>query len=273
MSSFAGWIGNIKIESLTLRKQLFGWYSKIYGCNLEEASKPLEDYESFSEFFARNLKWNARKIERVNGLVSACDGTLLHCGQLTVGGEGKGKGEGIYPEQVKGSLYPLKDLIGDEAVEKISKKSTDSDKSLSLYYCTIYLAPGDYHRFHAPAKMKIESIKKFSGEVLSVAPCMIKLVPKLFCMNERIAINGRWKHGFISYVPVGAANVGSIVIDPEIETKKFIEAGKEIGHFELGSTVVLIFEAPKNSKWQFSPGDRVQLGMPLIEVPKSSWFF
>jgi phosphatidylserine decarboxylase len=92
-------------------------------------------------------------------------------------------------------------------------------------------------------------------------------------MNERIAINGRWKHGFISYVPVGAANVGSIVIDPEIETKKFIETGKEIGHFELGSTVVLIFEAPKNSKWQFSPGDRVQLGMPLIEVPKSSWFF
>lgn len=264
MSSLAGWIGNMKIESLTLRKQLFGLYSKFYGCNLDEASKPLEAYESFGEFFARPLKPGTRRIEKINGLVSACDGTLLHCGQLT----GSEDGNGIYPEQVKGSLYSLKDLIGKEAAEKIKR-----DKSLSLYYCTIYLAPGDYHRFHSPTKIKIESIQKFSGEVLSVAPWMMKLVPKLLCMNERVAINGRWQHGFISYVPVGAANVGSIVINPEIESKKLIETGKEIGHFELGSTVVLIFEAPSNSKWKVSPGDRLQFGKPLIEVPKGSWFF
>ena len=261
MSSFAGWIGNMKIESLTFRKQLFGLYAKIYGCNLEEASKPLEAYESFSEFFSRPLKPGVRRIERVDGLVNACDGTLLHCGQLSVE-------EGIYPEQVKGSLYPLKDLIGEEAIRNISSKP-----GKSLYYCTIYLAPGDYHRFHAPAKMKIESIKIFSGEVLSVAPLMMKLIPKLLCMNERVAINGKWQHGFISYVPVGAANVGSIVINPEIEPKKLIETGKEIGHFELGSTVVLIFEAPTNSEWQVFPGDRVKLGKPLIKIPKRSWFF
>lgn len=264
MSSLADWIGNMKIDSLALRRQLFGLYSNVYGCNLEEASKPLEAYESFGEFFARKLKPNSRRIEKVNGLVNACDGTLLHCGELNF----EADKEIIYPEQVKGSLYPLKDLIGEEAIKKIARKP-----GKSLYYCTIYLAPGDYHRFHAPANMKIESVQSYSGEVLSVAPWMMKLVPKLLCMNERVAICGKWKHGFISYVPVGAANVGSIVINPDIEPKKLIETGKEIGHFELGSTVVLIFEGPCGSQWKINPGEHVRLGKPLIEVPKSSWFF
>lgn len=265
MSSFAGWIGNFKIESLTIRRQLFGLYSKVYGCNLDEASKPLEAYESFGEFFARHLKPNARRIEKIDGLVNACDGKLLHCGELVCGEDGDGM---IYPEQVKGSLYPLKELIGVEAVKSIARKP-----GKSLYYCTIYLAPGDYHRFHAPANMKVERIEKFSGEVLSVAPWMMKLVPKLLCMNERVAISGKWKQGFISYVPVGAANVGSIVINSEIKPSKLIEAGKEIGHFELGSTVVLVFEAPTGSQWSVTPGESVKLGQPLLQVPKKPWRF
>lgn len=261
MSSLAGSMGNMKIESVGLRRSLFGLYAKVYGCNLEEASKPLEAYESFGEFFARPLKAGARKIESCNGLVNACDGTLLHCGELN----GTDM-ETVYPEQVKGSLYPLKELIGEETVKGIVKKP-----GTSLYYCTIYLAPGDYHRFHSPAKMRIESVEKFSGEVLSVAPIMMKLVPKLLCMNERVSISGRWKHGFISYVPVGAANVGSIVIDSNIEKGKMIKTGSEIGHFELGSTLVIVFEAPSGSSWKCTPGERVKLGTPLLEIPNKSW--
>ena len=237
-------------------------YSKIYGCNLEEARNPLEDYESFSEFFSRPLKDSARVIEKVNGLVNACDGRLLHCGQI--GGDIEG---GIYPEQVKGSLYSLKELIGEEAIKKISLKPGNT-----LYYCTIYLAPGDYHRFHSPTRMRIDSIKTFSGEVLSVAPWMMKAVPKLLCMNERVAINGRWKHGFMSYVPVGAANVGSIVINSDIKQSKIVPVGAEIGHFELGSTVVMIFEAPTGSSWKIESGQRVKLGEPLFVVSTKQWW-
>ena len=106
MSCLAGWMGSLRITSETLRKYLFGAYSKVFGCNLEEAAKPIEAYESFSEFFSRSLKRNSRKIERINGLVNACDGTMLHCGELNPIGS-----EMIYPEQVKGSLYPLNELI------------------------------------------------------------------------------------------------------------------------------------------------------------------
>ena len=262
MSSLAGWIGNMKIESISLRKNLFGVYSTIYGCNLEEAGKPLESYESFGEFFARPLRPGARVIEKVNGLVNACDGRLLHCGEIYGDLE-----HGIYPEQVKGSLYPLKNLIGDDAVKTITRKP-----GTSLYYCTIYLAPGDYHRFHAPARMRVDSVKSFSGEVLSVAPWMMKAVPKLLCMNERVAINGKWKYGFMSYIPVGAANVGSIVINPGVQESKVIPSGAEIGHFELGSTVVLIFEAPSRSVWKTEPGQLVKLGQPLFTVPFKPWW-
>lgn len=262
LSSFAGWVGNLKIESIQLRKQLYGLYAKLYGCNLEEAGKPIESYESFSEFFARPLKEGARVIEKANGLVNACDGKLLHCGEISGNIE-----EGIYPEQVKGSLYPLKELIGEDAIKKIVRKPGNS-----LFYCTIYLAPGDYHRFHSPSRMRIDSVKTFSGEVLSVAPWMMKAVPKLLCMNERVAINGRWKHGFISYVPVGAANVGSIVINPGIKESKVISVGSEIGHFELGSTVVMIFEAPSGSSWKVEPGQSVKLGQPLLLVPAKPWW-
>ena len=271
MSSLAGCIGNLKIESVNLRKFIFGLYSRIYGCNLEEAASPIESYESFGQFFSRNLKKDARPIEKINGLVSACDGTLLHCGELSEINSGT-----IYPEQIKGSFYSLNDLIGQEASRKkaTGQGQLGKENHKSIYYCTIYLAPGDYHRFHAPAKLRIDSVENISGEVLSVAPWMMKLVSKLLCMNERVAISGKWKHGFFYYVPVGAANVGSIKIDSRIKPNSLIDAGAEIGHFELGSTLVLIFEAPSGSKWKVQYGEKIKLGQPLFQVTdlKPSWW-
>ncbi|KAF2714933.1 phosphatidylserine decarboxylase, partial [Pleomassaria siparia CBS 279.74] len=89
-----------------------------------------------------------------------------------------------------------------------------SEKTPSaLYYCVIYLAPGDYHRFHSPVSWVVESRRHFAGELYSVSPYLQRTLPGLFTLNERVVLLGRWKWGFFSYTPVGATNVGSIKIN------------------------------------------------------------
>lgn len=165
----------------------------------------------------------------------------------------------------------------------------------ALYYCVIYLAPGDYHRFHSPVSWVVESRRHFAGELYSVSPYLQRTLPGLFTLNERVVLLGRWKYGFFSYTPVGATNVGSIVInfDRELRTNSLLtdtladkaaeeaaekgepysgyaeatytsaspvlgghalKKGEEMGGFQLGSTIVMVFEAPKGVRPSFDEG-------------------
>lgn len=99
----------------------------------------------------------------------------------------------------------------------------------TLYFTVIYLAPGDYHRFHSPTAWVVEKRRHFVGEcrvlaihtlcsynlgdLFSVSPWMAKRLENLFVLNERVALLGRWKYGFFGMVPVGATNVGSIRVN------------------------------------------------------------
>ena len=199
-------------------------------------------------------------------------------------------------------------------------------KPTALYYLVVYLAPGDYHRFHSPVPWVCTSRRHFAGELYSVSPYLQRTLPGLFTLNERPVLLGRWKHGFFSYTPVGATNVGSIKInfDAELRTNSlttdtaadrdaataaergepysgFSEAtyanaskllgghalrrGEEMGGFQLGSSIVLVFEAPapppegmssldrdekdQNTtmkggwRWNVAKGQRVKVGQAL----------
>ena len=194
--------------------------------------------------------------------------------------------------------------------------------STKLYYLVVYLAPGDYHRFHSPVSWVCSTRRHFAGELYSVSPYLQRTLPGLFTLNERVVLLGRWKHGFFSYTPVGATNVGSIKInfDRELRTNSlvvdteadreaqrakeegraysgFSEAsyaaaskvlgghalrrGEEMGGFQLGSSIVLVFEAPSGAaedeleadekaiaqrkfkggwKWNVEKGQKVKVG-------------
>ena len=162
----------------------------------------------------------------------------------------------------------------------------DRDK---LFFCVIYLAPGDYHRFHSPCAWVVERRRHFTGDLFSVSPYIANRLKDLFVLNERVALLGRWKYGFYSMVPVGATNVGSIRInfDESLRTNTrqlshpphtFTEAvyasasllrgqpllaGEEMGGFQLGSTIVLVFEAPKEWKFNVKTGQQVKVGESL----------
>lgn len=179
----------------------------------------------------------------------------------------------------------------------------------ALYYIVVYLAPGDYHRFHSPCSWVVESRRHFAGELYSVSPYLQRTLPGLFTLNERVVLLGRWKWGFFSYTPVGATNVGSIKInfDRELRTNSlttdteadraaekaadageaysgFAEAtyggasallrghalkrGEEMGGFQLGSTIVMVFEAPKGRRPTFDEGWR---GSGVAEERIGGW--
>ncbi|KAG7816707.1 hypothetical protein KL928_004171 [Ogataea angusta] len=182
-----------------------------------------------------------------------------------------------------------------------------------LFYAVIYLAPGDYHRFHSPVEWVATLRRHFVGQLYSVAPYFQRTLQNLFILNERVAILGYWRYGLFSMTPVGATNVGSIklnfdthlatneVYEHEIYSKdKLNEAltekykvrerkklkrdtcyeatyanaskllhgiplfrGEEMGGFKLGSTIVLVFEAPPNFQFDLQENQQVLMGQGI----------
>ncbi|RKO97137.1 hypothetical protein CXG81DRAFT_12693 [Caulochytrium protostelioides] len=167
-----------------------------------------------------------------------------------------------------------------------------------LYFAVVYLAPGDYHRFHSPTDWVVEQRRHFAGELFSVHPKAVSLIKNLFVLNERVALLGSWRYGFFSMVPVGATNVGSIRIDfdeglrtnvahrhhrahqaqiarlkpGQYEQRIYekgipVATGQEMGGFMLGSTVVLMFEGPSNMVFDIKKGQKIQMGQSLARLP------
>jgi phosphatidylserine decarboxylase len=181
-----------------------------------------------------------------------------------------------------GAVSPATDRSGE-----IPRLSADH----KLFFLVVYLAPGDYHRFHSPATWVVERRRHFTGDLFSVSPYIANRLKNLFVLNERVALLGRWKYGFFSMVPVGATNVGSIRInfDETLRTNthdgnstkephSFSEAtyssasllrgqplltGEEMGGFRLGSTIVMVFEAPKDWKFTVKAGETIKMGESL----------
>lgn len=193
---------------------------------------------------------------------------------------------------VNGIPYSLGSMIGSKdalqpASQSLGRQLRDYER---LYFCVIYLAPGDYHRFHSPANWIAESRRHFAGELYSVSPYIARTIQNLFVLNERVALLGRWKHGFMSMTAVGATNVGSVVVnfDKELRTNlrevklnpgefsqlnyKTLNSrlsgvplwkGQEVGGFRLGSTVVLVFSAPRSFQFNIGTGEAVKMGQAL----------
>ncbi|XP_061162767.1 phosphatidylserine decarboxylase proenzyme, mitochondrial-like isoform X1 [Saccostrea echinata] len=276
-----------------LRRPLLGLYVWMFDCKLDEAMETeLRNYRNLGEFFRRILKPDMRLISIKEELTNPADGKILHFGEVT---------DGIL-EQVKGVNYSVKHFLGPQTWMNDSNAPTPpanmTDEEYfrglklrpgnKLYHCVVYLAPGDYHRFHSAAKWDITYRRHFPGELLSVNPGIARWIHGLFVLNERVAYMGEWEHGFFSYTAVGATNVGSIKIycDQEMMTnvkhhpdtrltpgvyfdKDFrqnpihVEKGEMFGEFNLGSTIVLVFEAPENFVFNVINDQKVRMGEPM----------
>lgn len=257
MTRLAGWIAELPIPRF-LRPYTIGAYAKAFRCRLDEAEKDLREYGSLGEFFARRLRSGIRPVSS-DQLVSPADGLVLHAGSFSL----SSKQSSMLLEQIKGVTYSLPCLLG---VDRLDEGIASSQR---LYYCTIYLSPGSYHRFHSPANWRIARSTPIRGELLPVAPWMMRIAPGLVSLNQRHVLFGHWRHGPLVVVPVGATNVGSIVVD-KTESDR-CRKGEELGHFRMGSSVVMVFAAPEGFEWTVRPGEKCQVGQSLGRIPTSFW--
>jgi phosphatidylserine decarboxylase len=192
LSRMWGWINSIELPVI-MRSPILRSYVRAFGCNLNEAViEDLKHYKNLGEFFRRPLKPGIRPIDSSNGVVSPADGTILYLGKAK-----KGK-----VEQVKGITYSLQSFLGPLTWDYFKKPQQDNEYHVSdyqktllinkdkiatqLYHCVIYLAPGDYHRFHSPAQWNINYRRHFPGKLLSVRPTFASWFPNLFNVNERV---------------------------------------------------------------------------------------
>jgi len=279
VSRLWGFVNDIYLPVWT-RTKILGLYARTFGCDLSEAEvDTLEHYENLGEFFRRRLKASARPISEKE-LISPCDGKVLHFGPIDV--------QNGLVEQVKGVTYSLSAFLGSyfssspHTLALTANKLTKDEVPKTLYQVVFYLAPGDYHCFHSPVDWSVHQRRHFPGELLSVSPSVVSKVERVFELNERAVYLGEWKHGFFSMAAVGATNVGSIKVgmDPELSTnrwkwesktfhqKEFKESihqkkGELFGEFNLGSTIVLIFEAPHDFDFDLYPFKPVKVGIPI----------
>ncbi len=236
-------------------------FAARYKVAVEEAEKPIDEYESILDFFTRRLKPGLRPLDPdENALISPVDGAYAAGGALSQGR--------LF--QAKGRDYTLGALLADPAAEARFKRGI---------YATLYLAPRDYHRIHSPVSGKISGYTYVPGALFPVNNAAVENVDQLFAKNERLITHiESERFGRVEVIKVGATCVGHItlvydesvatnvgqqeVVQRRYETPIDVERGDELGVFEMGSTVILVVENPVALK-AFENSQPLKLGQRL----------
>lgn len=251
-----------------LKNLLIRTLVQLYRIDMRDAAEPNPlAYPSFNAFFTRALRPEARRQDPDPRAVSSpVDGTISQIGRIAAG----------HLIQAKGRDYSVEELLGGD-----TERARAFDGGT---FATIYLAPRDYHRVHMPLSGTLDWMRYLPGRLFSVNAATAALVPGLFARNERVVCGFRTEAGTMAMVLVGAIFVGGIEtvwageITPEKARKRplptkadtepvQLERGAEMGRFNLGSTVILLFEPGRVARDErLSPGQTLRLGQRLATV-------
>jgi phosphatidylserine decarboxylase len=201
---------------------------------------PAESYSSLNKLFTRALKAQRSIDPDPLAVIAPCDALITDCGQINQG----------RAYQIKGMAYDTAALLGEHYAGEVERLEGGD-------YANFYLSPRDYHRYHAPMDLKIESLTHIPGRLYPVNMPLLENKLNLFIENERVILQAsdRWgRRHFL--VLVGALNVGKMVVtfDERIHTNTApgparhyryetpipLKKGELFGWFEMGSTIVML---------------------------------
>jgi phosphatidylserine decarboxylase len=244
----------------SISRRLVRWFAKTYEIDVDAAEQHIHDYPSIGHFFTRDLREGLRPIE--GDLVSPVDGTLRNFGLVTGGNL----------EQIKGKSYTIARFLGDSAYASRYEQGA---------FFNLYLSPQDYHHVHSPVSGRIVRSVHIPGKLWPVNDWSIANVNELFSVNERVVTYIDCNYGLVAVAMIGATNVGKISVsydsfisnaggdrtvardyNPPIE----IEAGKRLGTFHMGSSVVVLIEPGRIdiARTRLEAGKKVQYGAAIL---------
>ncbi|MCB1758159.1 MAG: phosphatidylserine decarboxylase [Gammaproteobacteria bacterium] len=256
-----------------LKRALIGQAIRSYDIDLSVAAEPdPEAYPSFNAFFTRALKATARPLATEAGaIVSPVDGAVSQAQAIQNGR--------LF--QAKGQDYSLLELLGGDR-----ESSAMFEEGL---FATIYLSPRDYHRIHMPLTGRLLKMTHVPGRLFSVNDACARSVPRLFSRNERIVNLFATEAGPMAVIMVGAIFVSSMDTvwagcvtpasqrvsewryDAGTPQEVTLERGQEMGRFNMGSTVILLF-AKDAVNWvpNLLPRAQVTMGEKIGELAAAS---
>jgi phosphatidylserine decarboxylase len=250
-----------RVRAAWFKNALIRGFLKLYTVDMSEAAQS-DPYcfPSFNEFFTRALLPGSRPIA-ADAAAIACpvDGLISEAGTIA--------GDTLL--QAKNQRYSLSQLLAAQPWAEDFKGGS---------FATIYLAPFNYHRVHMPLRGDLTDTVYVPGRLFSVNGTTAAHVPGLFARNERVLTLFDTAFGQVALIMVGALNVGSMatvwtgditpaakrVVTRLAPRRISLDKGEELGRFNMGSTVIVLFQAQR-AHWNagVQAGMRVRLGESL----------
>ncbi|MXY58361.1 MAG: phosphatidylserine decarboxylase [Gammaproteobacteria bacterium] len=246
-------------ENNTVKRLLIDAFMSAYRIDMTEfVGDSARDFASFNDFFTRPLLPGSRPMpDDPRAVASPADGTVSQAGRISAG----------HLVQAKGREYRVSEFLG----------GADFAGGLANgSFATIYLAPHNYHRVHAPCAGRLIETVEIPGRLFSVNAVTERHVSRLFVRNERLVLRIAAPFGEYALVLVGAMIVASIratwhgPVSPYRRRRSLrpdgvaFERGQEVGAFLLGSTVVALFpDGAVSLDEGFRPGQHVNVGAPI----------
>jgi len=251
-----------------LKNALIGSFVRRFRPDMSDAEQPDPfAYESFNAFFTRPLRADTRSPDPdPAAILSPVDGSISQVGEL----------DGSWLVQAKGHAYTLESLLATEG--------SWAEAFRGGWFATLYLAPFNYHRIHMPLDGTLRAAWYVPGQLFSVNATTAASVPGLFARNERLVCVFGAGSLMFALILVGALFVGSMStvwhgeVTPRHPRRRAdlpldasrasltLARGAEVGRFNMGSTVILLFPAGK-ALAALAAGSTVRVGQSLARLP------
>ena len=254
-----------RVRSVWLKNLLISQFMRYFKISLNEyLVQSITEFESFNAFFTRAINPATRPIDtQPDHLISPVDGRISAQGHLSPAA--------LWQSEIpaKQHFYNLSELLACEQRASLYRNG---------HFTTVYLAPFNYHRVHAPVTGQLSHLRYCPGTLYSVNATTAHYVPNLFVRNERVVAEFATAHGPVALVLVGALNVGCMSMTGLGEIRpaqagsvpgfipRAVTRGEVLGAFNMGSTVIMILPKQLVTATYKTVNDSVQLGEALLKL-------